>query len=221
MIHPDSNHPSKILNKPVQVSILTDEGIEHETVNFFYILWNTVDMVKDTVMISSTSGEPKVAVYSTMELPREHQPGFELDPSEYGQSLSALMKLAKGDTGGSTVAAQVLLSAYNGSYFHLSVPALCRLDDDNYRHAMTVIHGRKATFREPQGFIENGDDQFSDLWDQWKNALHVEERFKSMCSRCYGTGKKADEDGEPTSEGCWYCDGHGTLLPEGLEYSKG
>ena len=113
------------------------------------------------------------------------------------------MKLARGDTGGSRVAAEVLLSAYNGTYFQLSVPALCRLDDDNYRHAMIVIHGRKAAFREPQGFIENGDDQISEIWGQWKDALHVQERFKSMCDRCYGTGKKQDEEGESTSEDCW------------------
>ena len=155
-----------------------------------------------------------------MEFQSTDSPAFELHPSEYGKSISALMKLARGDTGGSRVAAEVVLSAYNGMYFQLSVPALCRLDDDNYRHAMTVIHGRKATFREPQGFIKNGDDQFSDLWDQWEKVLHVEERFKSLCERYYGTGKKADEEGEPTSESCWYCDGHGTLLPEGLEYSK-
>jgi len=216
----DSNHPSTILRNPVGISILTDEGIECETVQFQQIQWNTVDMVKDTVVISSESGEPKVAVYSSMELPSTINSAFELHFSEYGQSILALMKLAKGDTGGSRIAAEVILSAYNGSYFQLSVPALCRLDDDNYRHAMTVIHGRRVTFREPQGFIENGDDQFSDLWDQWKDVLHVEERFKSMCGSCYGTGKKQDEEGESTSEDCWSCNGYGKFLPDGLEYSK-
>ena len=216
-----STHPAMILSKPVQVGIQTDGGIIYETVEFHQIQWNTVDMVKDTVLVSSDSGAPKVAVYSTMEVPSTSNSAFELHASEYRQSLSPLMKLAKGDTGGSTVAAQVLLSAHNGNYFQLSIPALCRLDDDNYRHAMTVIHGRRATFREPQGLIENGDDQFSDLWDQWKDVLHVEERFKTMCDRCHRTGKKLDEEGDPTTEDCWYCDGHGALLPGGLEYSKG
>ena len=220
MIQPGSAHPSEVLSKSVQVSIMTDAGITYEMVQFQHIQWNTVDMVKDTVLISSESGEPKVAVYSTMEIQPTSHSALELHATEYGQSILALMKLARGDTGGSRVAAEVILSAHNGTYFQLSVPALCRLDDNNYRHAMTVIHGRKATFREPHGFIENGDDQFSDLWDQWKHVLHVGERFKTMCERCYGRGKKVDEEGEPTTEDCWYCDGHGTLLPNGLEYSK-
>ena len=216
----DSNHPSKILRNPVGISILTDEGIECETVQFQQIQWNTVDMVKDTVVISSESGEPKVAVYSSMELPSTINSAFELHFSDYGQSIAALMKLAKGDTHGSKVAAEVLLSAYNGTYFQLSLPSLCSLDEKNYRHAMTVIHGRKATFREPQGFIDNGDDQFSEIWEQWKGVLHVEERFKSMCYSCHGTGKKQDEEGRSTSEDCWHCDGYGKRLPDGLEYSK-
>ena len=68
MIHPDSNHPSKILNKPVEISILTDDGIEHETVQFQQIQWNTVDFAEDTVVISSEDDKLKVAVYSTMDL---------------------------------------------------------------------------------------------------------------------------------------------------------
>lgn len=112
------------------------------------------------------------------------------------------------------------LSAYNGTYFQLSIPSLCSLDEKNYRHAITVIHGRKATFQEPQSFIDNGDDQFSEIWEQWKGVLHVEERFKSLCQSCYGTGKKQDEEGESTGVDYWHCDGHGKLLPDGLEYSK-
>lgn len=220
MIHSDLDHPVKVMSKQVEVSILTDDGIEYETVSFQQIQWNTVDAEKDTVMVSLGGSEPKAAVYSTMHFPTVTASKFELFTSEYGQSIAALMKLAKGDTHGSKVAAEVLLSAYNGTFFQLSIPSLCSLDEKNYRHAITVIHGRKATFREPQGFIDNGDDQFSAIWEQWKDVLHVQERFKSMCDRCYGTGKKQDEEGESASEDCWYCDGYGKLLPDGLEYSK-
>lgn len=66
------------------------------------------------------------------------------------------MKLAQGDTGGSRVAAQVLLSAYNGEAWQLNVVDLCVLDKSNYKAALDVIRGRVELYIEPHTLIANG-----------------------------------------------------------------
>jgi len=54
---------------------------------------------------------------------------------------SQLMKLAQGDRGGSRVAAQVLLSAYNGGAWQLNIVDLCVLDKSNYKAALGMKDG--------------------------------------------------------------------------------
>lgn len=66
MIHIDLNHPIDAMRRQVEVSILTGDGIEYETVSLQQIQWDTVDAEKDTVIVSSEGSEPKVAVYSTI-----------------------------------------------------------------------------------------------------------------------------------------------------------
>ena len=58
---------------------------------------------------------------------------------EYIDAIIKLVPLAQGDTGGSRVAAQVLLSAYNGNDFQLDIVDLCRLDSGHYQAALAAI----------------------------------------------------------------------------------
>lgn len=96
MIHPD--HPSKILSNPIQASILTDEGIDYETVLFQQIQWDTTDKEKDTVVIASESGEPKLAVYSTMQFPSTNDESLDEDDIFHSNNREWLLgKLAEAD----------------------------------------------------------------------------------------------------------------------------
>ncbi len=87
---------------------------------------------------------------------------------EYRQAVVRLVTLAGGDTGGSRVAAQVVLSAYNGHEWQLSIPDLCNLDSSNYQAALNVIRGRTELLTEPQKLITDGEDHFRRLWKQWE-----------------------------------------------------
>ncbi len=91
---------------------------------------------------------------------------------EYIEGIKTLILLAQGDTGGSRVAAQVLLSAYNGEAFQLNVVDLGNLDQKHYQAALSVIQGRVELHKEPQNMIENGSSVFKNLWRQWQ-AYHV------------------------------------------------
>lgn len=88
---------------------------------------------------------------------------------QYAEAVARLIAVARRDHGGSRVAAQVLLSAYNGSEFHLDVTDLCILDSNNIRDAITVIEGRATTNIEPHRLIKDGDKVFAGLWEQWKH----------------------------------------------------
>ena len=143
-----------------------------------------------------------------------------LKAEDYGNSVYELLKLAKGDTGGSRVAAQVLLSGYNGRNWQLSISELCNLDANYYQHALNVIHGRVRLMREPHECIENGNDHFQDLQETW-SRLHVNERFKTTCYACNGTGDRYSTDYEEVVGKCYSCEGRGTQLPDGLEYREG
>lgn len=100
----------------------------------------------------------------------------ELDTAMYAESIKALMSLALTGTGGAKVAAQVLLSAYNGKCFQLDVSSLCNLDNSNYQHAMNIIHGRARLYQEPQSLFKNGSERFDALWDKWEKTLHLDNR---------------------------------------------
>jgi len=94
---------------------------------------------------------------------------------EYISGIETLVPLAQGDTGGSRVAAQVLLSAYNGEAFQLNIVDLGTLDEKYYFAALFVIQGRTEHRTEPHSLIFNGDTIFPALWEQWK-GYHVQSR---------------------------------------------
>ncbi len=51
-----------------------------------------------------------------------------MDKEIYGQAIRKLVTKAQGDSGGARVAAQVLLSAHDGSVFQLNIGELDNLD---------------------------------------------------------------------------------------------
>lgn len=106
-----------------------------------------------------------------------------ISPSEYAQAVVACLRLARQPTGGGQVAAQVLLSAYNGFSFQLDVAGLGSLDRNNYEIALTVIRGRYDTGIEPHNVVEGGGRIFRDLWAQWE-GLELVQRAKRQCSGC-------------------------------------
>ena len=90
--------------------------------------------------------------------------------AEYGHAVLKLLPIAQGDTGGAEPAARVLLSAYNGYNFNLSIPELGVLDPGNFIAAMTVIICRAGPrCREPHTVIDNGSEIFRNLARQWKH----------------------------------------------------
>lgn len=130
---------------------------------------------------------------------------------EYSDAILKLAHLAEGDTGGSRVAAQVLLSAYNGNEFQLNIVDLCNLDRLHYQAALAVIQGRVELGIEPQQFLENGDQVFLDLWERWLR-YHVANRGLPGCPACSGTGLLCDDQDDEVNDGwrpCSRCGGRG------------
>jgi len=130
---------------------------------------------------------------------------------DYAAAIIKLVPLAQGDTGGSRVAAQVLLSAYNGNDFQLDIVDLCGLDSGHYQAALAVIRGRVELREEPQNFVENGDEVFRDLWQQWQR-LHVTNRGLPDCFTCHGSGSvyvDPDDDTNYDRKPCPKCGGKG------------
>ena len=137
---------------------------------------------------------------------------MDIDTETYSQAILKLVTSAQGDTGGGArVAAQVLLSAYNGNAYQLNIVDLCNLDKDHYQAALIVIRGRKELGREPQDFLKNGDQIFKELWQQWER-YHVENRGKPTCNLCYGSGlipEYPDDENNYSQKTCTQCDGRG------------
>ena len=98
--------------------------------------------------------------------------------SDYAEAVKHLVKLARGDTSGSRVAAQVLLSLYNGSNWHMDLTDLCNLDYQYLLSALIAIRGRVTVHEEPHNVIENGSAIFNDLEEQWQH-LHTNNRYKN------------------------------------------
>jgi hypothetical protein len=94
----------------------------------------------------------------------------------YTLAVSQLLNLAHKDVGGSRVAAQVLLSLYNGDEFHVDLTDLCLLDEHYYHAAMIAIRGRIEFRNEPHEMIGGGGKLFEQLWEDWKH-LHVKNRY--------------------------------------------
>ena len=94
---------------------------------------------------------------------------------EYMAGIEMLIPLAQSDTGGARVAAQVLLSAYDGQGFQLDIVDLGLLDEKYYHAALAVIRGRTEHRTEPHTLVFDGDKIFPDLCRQWK-GYHVQRR---------------------------------------------
>jgi len=92
----------------------------------------------------------------------------EITIEQYQDAVVKMCNLAQDDTGGSRVAAQVILSAYNGDFWQLSITDLCLLDLDNFKLAMDVIKGRRTLEIEPHNLVDNGKEIFVDLCSQWE-----------------------------------------------------
>lgn len=88
---------------------------------------------------------------------------------DYQESVIELYKVASRGTGSSEVAAQVLLSCYNGYDYKVSIPELCTLDDCNFKHAINCITGRTQLMKEPQELIKNGSELFEKLAKKWEH----------------------------------------------------
>ena len=130
---------------------------------------------------------------------------------EYSAAILKLMTLAQGDTGGSRVAAQVLLSAYNGADFQLNIVDLANLDRGYYQAALAVIRGRVEVGTEPQNLLENGSKVFRDLWKQWER-YHVSNRGLPDCYSCNGSGmvyEDIDDETNCVRKPCPKCGGRG------------
>lgn len=130
---------------------------------------------------------------------------------DYAAAIVKLVSLAQGDTGGSRVAAQVLLSAYNGADFQLDIVDLCNLDRVYYQAALAVIRGRVELREEPQNFVKNGDEVFRDLWHRWER-LHVSNRGIPDCFTCHGSGSvyvDPEDDTNYDRKPCPKCGGKG------------
>lgn len=130
---------------------------------------------------------------------------------DYALAIVKLVSLAQGDTGGSRVAAQVLLSAYNGADFQLDIVDLCNLDRAYYQASLAVIRGRVELREEPQNFVENGDEVFRDLWHRWER-LHVSNRGLPDCFTCHGSGSVYVDPKDDTNydrKPCPKCGGKG------------
>lgn len=106
---------------------------------------------------------------------------IDVSGEDYANAVIHLIGLARGDTGGSRVAAQVLLGLYNSNCFHVDLTDVCgSLDQQYFKSAMVAMIGRSihGCWLEPHQLIENGDQHFHELWQQWEH-LHIEQRYKA------------------------------------------
>ncbi|MGI9278223.1 MAG: DUF7673 family protein [Endozoicomonas sp.] len=86
--------------------------------------------------------------------------------------VQPLVDLAFTDTGAAEAAAQVLLSCYDGSRYHLCVRDLCLLDDKHYQAALLVIRLRIEKGIEPHELFDD-TELFSKLCKRWDTQLNV------------------------------------------------
>jgi len=101
---------------------------------------------------------------------------------EYGNAVKSCLNVAQQPTGGGSIVAQVLLSAYDGELYQLDVAGLCNLDRSIYESAITVIRGRYDTCREPHEMIAGGDAVFCNLCREW-SGLKLAARAKKQAKR--------------------------------------
>lgn len=135
-----------------------------------------------------------------------------VNKEQYAEAVIKFLDLHANRPQGGRVAAQLLLSAYDGSDFQLDVAGMGSLDWKNYEIAVTIIRGRYETGKEPHMLVVNGSCIFSDLWDTWF-ALHVKERGKATCPTCDGQGElflNPDHEDNRTKH-CPRCAGKGRV----------
>lgn len=82
---------------------------------------------------------------------------------DYANAVERLYDVAIAGTGQSGIAASVLLSAYDGYTFTISIPELGGLDLGLLDAALIVIRGRVIDGIEPHEIIENGPQRFKRL----------------------------------------------------------
>ena len=93
----------------------------------------------------------------------------------YQQAIEYLLPVVLQDAEGARVAAQVLLSAYNGDDYQLNITDLGRfgVDEEAIMNAiLTVVYARARTGIAPQGLIDKGDARFYALGQHW-HGLHA------------------------------------------------
>lgn len=135
-----------------------------------------------------------------------------INKEEYQKAVELLTALARTDTSGGRAAAQVVLSAYNGSDWQLDVTDLCLLDPQNYQAALNVIRGRVELGIEPHRLIPDGDQVFGLIWGRWER-YQLENRWKQTCPSCWGRGVHIDYDDEDREirNPCRCCNGTGLI----------
>lgn len=110
-----------------------------------------------------------MALNNLMKLMPTEPAGNAITRQRYAEAITLLVNTAQRDTGASRVAAQIVLSAYNGHAFQLDITELTNLDATHYAAALDVIRGRAELRIEPHTVIDNGDEIFQDLWQQWQH----------------------------------------------------
>lgn len=98
--------------------------------------------------------------------------------ADYTEAVQFLVSHAKRDTSGSRAAAQLLLSLYNGSNWHMDLSDFCVMDYDMMLKALIAIRGRVLLSKEPHNAIENGSKIFAKLEKDWQH-FHVKNRYSS------------------------------------------
>lgn len=98
---------------------------------------------------------------------------------KYKDVVNSLLELEAMGCGGSQVAAEVLLSLYDGYSYQCNLAGLaCRLDDGYLLNAVHAIQLRALTLTEPHNVIDNGQQVFDALVKRWPE-LHIDKRSYS------------------------------------------
>lgn len=135
-----------------------------------------------------------------------------ISTEEYTDAVISCVKMAQTTSGGARRCAEVLLSAYNGNEFHVSIADLSGLDRNHFANVVKVIRGRIELGLEPQDVIENGEKLFMALRKAWY-FLEKTERAKNECPTCDGYGSVAVDRRDPDGERnpCKMCSGRGRV----------
>ncbi|BFM20484.1 DUF7673 family protein [Gilvimarinus japonicus] len=88
-------------------------------------------------------------------------------------SVARLLQIANSGTGASQAAASVLLAAYNIYQYRVDVGELCLLDEAAYQCAKNVLDWRVIYGNEPHHLIENGEQRFEQLCQDWQHLKRV------------------------------------------------